>query len=552
MWFTRFILVFFPVMLFARLHWGIDFTDESYMILNSIGPILGARPFVDEMMISQSASLLMTPFAFIFHLVNPSHTGVVLFFRYLYFALALAAMLNVHWTLRSKLSEMDRALCAVLPLTFIPCLAPVPSYNSMVYFFALTGQMFFLNSRSLSAGLSHSIAAFAHPSFLSGASVTMIVSLWSRKPGDFRRYLIGSILFFSLVVFFVLLFGFENIKNSYLFSTQAQTFGGSSKLTMIWGEFLGYWRRPMIVVLWAGACLVTGLAGRLNWAVAMGGFAVTQDFVIPEEVAYGLHQRFVCYGLFSAFLIAVDRKGWRDQENRTWICRLWIPAFVAGCALSFVSSNGLLMAPLAWIGCLIYAFWRMMKHDRPKTLALKEWRWAVQTAAALFILVQAQVFTLTHFYRDDGLSRLDTRIVDGPFAGIYTTYQRRNFIDGFRESMAQLAPKPGETVFIYDMFAAGYLLTSLKPNGPAYMSILPQWMPQMRSAQVQHFQQPANWPTYAVEFFYFPFGANNLAHVNPRGQDPIGDPFKEFFVRTGSFDTVFDSQIYRILKKRDL
>ncbi len=551
MWISRFILFLGPALLYARLYWGIDFTDESYMVLNSIGPLLGARPFIDEMMISQSASLLMTPFAFLFHLAVPSHTGVVLFFRHLYFALAVGAMVVVYRALSGKLSDTDRALCAVLPLTFIPCLAPVPSYNSMVYFFALAGQMLFLNSRSLNAGALHSLAAFAHPSYLSGAGANVIVSLWSRRPHDFRHYITGSLVFVALVLLFMLIFGFENIKNSYHFSTQAQTFGGSSKLAMIWGEFLGYWRRPLLVALWAGACLVTGLAGRLNWAVAMGGFAVTQDFIIPEEVAYGLHQRFVCYGLFSAFLIAVDRKGWRDQENRTWICRLWIPSFVAGCALSFVSSNGLLMAPLGWIGCLIYTFWRMMRHGRPKTLALKEWRWAVQTAAALFILVQAQVFTLTHFYRDDSLLRLDTRIEDGPFAGIYTTHQRRNFINGFRESMAQLGAKPGESVFIYDMFAAGYLLTSLKPNGPAYMSILPQWMPQMRPSQVQYFREPANWPTYAVEFFYFPFGANNLAHVNPRGQDPIGDPFKEFFARTGKFETVFDSQIYRILKKRE-
>ena len=78
-------------MLYVRLYWGIDFTDESYMVLNAVGPLLGAKPFVAEMMISQTGSLLMTPFAFLFKLLSPDLAGVVLFFRHLYFAAAVGA-----------------------------------------------------------------------------------------------------------------------------------------------------------------------------------------------------------------------------------------------------------------------------------------------------------------------------------------------------------------------------------------------------------------------------------------------------------------------------
>lgn len=522
------------------------------MVLNAVGPILGTRPFIDEMMISQAGSLLMTPFAYIFHLFNPSFSGVVLFFRHLYFFLAVLTMLVTYRCLRGKLTEPARALTATLPLVLIPACLPVPAYNSLLMFFALSGQMLFLTVRPLGAGLLHSLAAFAHPSFLTGAGVTATVSLWTRVKGDFRRYMLGLLLFFALVAFFIGLFGWGTVKESFNLSAQSSTFGGSAKLMMMSGEFLGYWRRPLLVVIWAGACLVTGLAGRLNWAVAMGGLAITQDFIIPEDVPYGLQQRFVCYGLFSAFLILIDRRGWRDRENLTWIFRLWLPSFAAGLSLSFVSSNGLVMAPISWMGCLVYAFWRMLKFNAPKIPPMKDWKRAVQTAAVLFILIQAQVFTLTHFYRDDAFGYLDTPVEEGPFKGIYTTHQRRNFISDFSERMSDLtrAAPPGATVFIYDMFAAGYLLTSLKPNGPAFMSILPQWMPQVRAPLVQHFQNPEHWPDFAVEFFYFPFSNHQMTLVNPRGEDPIGDPFKDFFMKTGKYSEVFDSKVYRVLQKR--
>ncbi len=534
-------------MLYARLYWGIDFTDESYMVLNAYGPVLGTRPFVDEMMISQTASLLVTPFAYLFHLFNPAATGLVLFFRHIYFAGAISAMFIVYRCLRDKVSDEGRAFCAVVPLVFIPSCLPVPSYNSFVYFFGLGGQMFFLLGRSLGAGLLHSLAAYSHPAFLTGTAATAVVALWSRRPRDFRSYLLGSALFFVLVLALVVLFGGENLRQSFAFSTQPATFGGTGKLGMLWGELTGYWRRPLLVVIWASACAVTGLAGRLNWAVALGGFAATQDFIIPDEVSYGLHQRIACYVLFSAFLIVVDRRGWRDRENLNWLARLWLPAFLAGGSLAFVSSNGLLMAPLAWVGCLIYAFWRILRFQASALPVMRDWRRAVNYSAVVFILAQAQVFTLTHFYRDDGFSELDTQVSEGPFAGIYTTHQRRNFIADFTKSVATL--DAGKTLFIYDMFAAGYLLAPARPNGPAFMSILPQWMPQMRAPLVQHFQDPAHWPDYVVEFFYFPFGARNIVNVNPRGRDPLGDPFKDFFMKTGRYAPLFDSEMYRVLRR---
>jgi len=435
-----------------------------------------------------------------------------------------------------------------LPVVFIPACLPVPSYNTLMMFLALAGQMFFLKGRSIQAGVFHAFAAFAHPAFLSGTSVNAVVALWSRRRGDFRKYLLGAGLFVVLVIMLFVFVGHENILVSLDRSAQSSTFGGWEKLKMIWSEFVGYWRRPLIVALWAAACALTGLAGRLNWAVALGGFAVTQDFAIPFEVSYGLHQRFVCYGWFTAFLILVDVKGWRDTESKTWLARLFLPSFVAGLAIAWTSSNGLLMAPIGWMGVYVYAFWRMQRHDPPKSFELREWRWAVQSAAVIWILIQAQSFTLTHFYREDTVTEQDTLVSEGPFAGIYTTHQRRNFMAGFASEMAKL--EAGKTLFIYDMFAAGYLLAPLKPNGPAYMSILPQWMPQMRAPLVQYFQDPAHWPDYVVEFFKLPFGAHNLMNVNPKGQDPIGDPFKEFFIKTERYQTLFDSDVYRILQRR--
>lgn len=546
-WPARIILFLGFLLLYIRLYWGIDFTDESYMVLNAVGPVLGAKPFVVDQMISQTGSLLMTPFAFVFHMFSPQLAGVILFFRHLYYAVAVLTSLILFRALRGKLTDHDRAFTSLLPLVIIPACQPVPSYNSLMMFFALAGQMYFLSGSSARAGVFHALAAFSHPAFLSGVSITSVVALWSRKKRDFHLYIRGAALLILLVALLIVWVGWANLTAAFDLSARSSTFGGQEKLNMMWGEFLGYWRRPLLVVCWAAACALTGLAGRLNWAVALGGFAVTQDFWIPDEIPYGLQQRFVCYGWFILFLVLVDLKGWRESENRTWLARLFVPSLLAGLAISWTSSNGLVMAPIGWMGIYVYAFWRVLRHGPAKSVELSGWRWAVQSSAVIFILIQAGAFTLTHFYRDDILPMQDSRVEEGPFAGIRTSHQRRNFISEFTAIVGKL--EPGKTIFIYDMFAAGYLLAPLRPNGPTYMSILPQWMPQMRAPLVQYFQEPNHWPDYVVEFFKFPFGVDSVRIVNPRGQDPVGDPFKEFFFRTGRYQSIYDSDTYRILRK---
>src|SRR6266850_2304299 len=74
---------------FVRLHFGIDFSDESYYIAMARRFALGDRPLIDELSPHQSAALLPALLVWLRARFVPGTEGLVLYTRLLYFAFGL-------------------------------------------------------------------------------------------------------------------------------------------------------------------------------------------------------------------------------------------------------------------------------------------------------------------------------------------------------------------------------------------------------------------------------------------------------------------------------
>ena len=62
-----------------RLLRGVDFTDEGYYNAVAYRLVLGDKPFINQILVHQTAFLLFTPLVGMFHWVTGGTQGLVLF-----------------------------------------------------------------------------------------------------------------------------------------------------------------------------------------------------------------------------------------------------------------------------------------------------------------------------------------------------------------------------------------------------------------------------------------------------------------------------------------
>src|SRR5687768_17503576 len=91
----------------------------------------GARPFIDELFVNQTGSLLFSPFVFLFLKVSGSTEGLVLFCRFLYLALSLVVAFTAYLALSKRLSKDTARLLSVCVALVVPLQIPNLGYNSL-------------------------------------------------------------------------------------------------------------------------------------------------------------------------------------------------------------------------------------------------------------------------------------------------------------------------------------------------------------------------------------------------------------------------------------
>src|SRR4051794_36130681 len=97
----RFCIIAF-VLFYAiiRLFRGVDFTDEAYYTAVAFRFALGDQPFVDQILVQQTAFLLFTPLVWLFHWLTGGTQGLVLFLRVMTLAFNISVAAVVYRVLR--------------------------------------------------------------------------------------------------------------------------------------------------------------------------------------------------------------------------------------------------------------------------------------------------------------------------------------------------------------------------------------------------------------------------------------------------------------------
>ncbi len=569
----RIILLLAAVCVYARLYFGVDFTDEAFYVGLPYSFELGHRPLVDEVSVHQLGGLVLQPFTAAYLALVGSAAGLVLAARHLYFVCSLASALLVRGYLSEIFSERVGNLAAALSLSYIAFLIPSLSYNTISSFGLLSGTVLLAWALLPGRGLVRlvqlaigtallALAAFAYPPVLIVALLGLTLGLagfWHVCDPELRRKALlvvaitgGACVAIGLTII-VRHGGLDGIARVTELSQALDVQGGgSAKLRQLGSEILG--EAPFLLAL-LGLVVATALlyarASKDTFLLALG------MGMLPALLAVDLLYRpfnepysSASFAL-SACGLAAPLSVWalrRDLERRQWlglVC-ITLASQVAALAILWSSANGLRNAALGLLPAALIAISSLPTHRR---------RWAasagLQGNLAHTILVTSlvafQILQMwTHTYGDFAMNLLRVPIHSGAWAGIRTTAARRRFVEELESDLAG-ARKGARTVIFFDYFPGGYLMSDLKPRTPAIWLFPPvrlHWGNEAaRALYAEDLREKRPLPDLVVRMRCVP----KTGRITPLPQSP-NDPVIEALAQ-GQYEMIVTRSCYTIARR---
>ncbi|HYI10858.1 MAG TPA: hypothetical protein VEK57_17490 [Thermoanaerobaculia bacterium] len=525
-----------------RMFYGIDFADEGFYVAMPYTFALGNQPFVNELALQQTAALLVTPFTRAYVALRGSE-GIVLFFRELFLLLALLTAAAIFRLARAVADVPAALLVAVLPFIVVPGIASI-SYNSLGMNLLCAGACLaahgVLRESRLSlllAGPSLVLASFAYPTLVVPATLCVVAgAMWLalRHHGAAWRALVYGWLATVVMLFaWVASFGWENVATSLLYMLRHAMHGGDSgKLATLWKAFLSSAPYPRaVLVALAVTVVATFFLGRRAWM----GIALTAGLLAAfrHEGDWRVISLVVLYGtlflLPGAWWVGRGGNGTNGKNGTNEIHQpprsqfppistiVLLPGLIAAGITAWTSSNGF---PNAGIGAYT-AFAAVLIL----VLAVPSRHGGAEIALAVAcVLAMIAVFTFRYVYREEELSRLTARIDSGPYAGLYTTPARRDFVAKLAADVARHGA--GKKVLFYDTFPAGYLFVDTPPP------IETTWIPYAqdfpafdRAWYISYYHRPENRPDAVFEILSVPTIDGGLRYQTSLPSDPMHHGF---------------------------
>jgi hypothetical protein len=542
-----FILVCMAV--YVRLFFGVSVGDEANNVAPAYLPMLGGQWFVDEKVIQQVAAMTYAPILWLYGSLFGTD-GIMLFNRHLHFFLSLFVALNFYPLLKRFCPPSVALLMSALVIAFVPHAIPSISYNtigSLLFGLACTWGIRSLFERkrwmAAAAGIVWVVCGFAYPTLIAAFAVFALIAIvlaW-KNPEDRRTWLlpmIAGVLVTSIALGGLLLsFGLDNIMSAVEYSKLFNSPGAIWKLAyafkMVWVYMPPLWAFAVIAAGWAVAAWWSPFYGAIGFLV----FVVCY-LLFGGEYESMPTQVFFCFFAFFLPYLCLAKRGHLNPEEKRIVLLLIIPA-LAGAIATCLSSRLTL-----YVMCLTGIFGSVALI----TLLVGKQKVVAQVAA--LILLGATVY---HYYgrvyEDDPLSTLDYRIHGGPFGGLITFEEKGKFIEGLQSDLHQLGIEH-KTILFKDFFPGGYLMADNRPIGPTMYIAPANFYPEARPVYAQIYSDRKYWPEIVVELAWYPvYRREKWIYAIP-DQDPYRDPFREFFQRTGYYDTLVDRGAYRFLKRK--
>lgn len=490
---AAFVLAGIGVLLFAaRLLFGVDFIDEAFYAATAYRFATGAKPFVSDVDLHQTAALITAPWVRLHLLILGDTTGLILSLRLLWAIMNGAAAFLAFRFLRRIIDTSVAALCAVCAFGVMPYMIPAPSYNTMAVAFSsmalsLIGARLLEDSEkrpydTLVAGALLALAVLAYPSLV--VLALACVALLRLLTGTWKQsyWLLAG----GLATGLVLLLGLAPYLSSIpgLVREAAplgEVFG--------WGAGgAGLFDKALQLIM---PLAIAGAASVSFWlAAAAGGLQAARRPVplwlalalvaaIPFGFGAPVDVRTLTFSisvLVSASIIAATGRAKREGALPLPVRLLRFSCLygvITGFTLAFTSGIGARYIGLGGAAVLAPAIAVLVARVKASGSRAKLGSTALlgaQLAVPTILLVALVYFTWTGYYRDVPPLQADSSVRTGPHAGLRTSSANAEDIEAFWTAM-QLNTSPQDRVFAFHGLPAAYLYTQATPSSRMLWSI---------------------------------------------------------------------------------
>jgi len=531
---------------YGRLYYGVDLTDEAFYIAVPLRFVLGAQPLVDETnIVQQTPGVLLYPFVALWHwLVGVD--GIVLYARHLHFLLTVGLAAAVFLPLRRLLGDVaSSGLAAATAIVFVPFGIHGLSYNTFATGFFTAGC--FLGAAwaqerrrgmLVAAGCAYALAVFTYPTFLLPVACCFsLLYAWSR-PRSLRDLVPGLLPIAVGTLATVLFFVSRGVGTVDALVQQTSDFGDQGGDLGELGDIFSFVWSSFSHKYIAAALLLTAAASRLwrPWA-ALLPLAFVPVAALPADVRTSASTTIfvTSFALLAPFVfLLVPDSG----VGRRLLVLVWLPAAVAGVTTALSSANGPIAVAIGFFPGLVVTAVLLMLALRQVTL--------VDLAPAVVLLgigVALQYFSV---YRDSGIQHLTTRVDDGPFAGLYTTALKRNFLTRLDRDVEAATSSDCRIVF-YDTFPAGYLFGHGRPatNATWLLDVADDQEARYQRLLLDYYASHGGLPDVAVRLDRIPLTASDSIHQDYAVDEPLEQVF-----RGPRYVTTLRTDDYRIMRAR--
>lgn len=494
----------------VRIFYAVDLSDEALYAVMPYRFVLGAKPFVDELLFQQISGFFTYPFVKVFYLLTGGTAGIILYLRFVWI-LFMACVALVVWLATRKKAGPAPALLIALPcLTFIYFNIPALSYNTLGIGLLTAGSFLvawaIYSDRPvlhLAGGIVHALAVVAYPSLVIGVVATGLVLLI--MPSQRRligRYVIGGAVIALLFAVFVIMAGPQNLLASYHSTGNLGVYGGG--LNKLIANFNFFWKNyngKTALILIVPILFLGRRSNPLVVAILLGLTALVPLSIsgYPKYLFSSGYITYLCLLGPWVFLYVKDKK---EARYAFWL--IWFPGFCAGLTAGITSSNGFWAISIGFFqGALItlLLLWWAINSLLPDMKRFAPVLGSVALIIPVIILALTQYVTPP--YGDgDSTAYLTARVPTGAYAGIYTTREKLNFLGNLENDLREL-DGDSKTVMFYDALPAGYLLSDKVPlTDWAWMPPWQFYRKPVHAATINYFRAKKEYPDIIVKVLY--------------------------------------------------
>ncbi len=552
---TKLFVLLIGVTSFARLFFGIDFTDEAYYLAMPHSFAMGNKPFVDEIFPQQFSSILITPLISIYKSFAPDYDGLFLSSRLCFYALSLFTFLAFYRMAKLRTTATVSMLVGSIFLVFHPFNLPVLSYNTLSYLFFSLGIVLSFSTTFLPlllSGVTLVLSAFCNPYFTLPVSIHFLFKLWKQRlnflsyftSGDF----IGACLM-SALLFGVLLFvGIENIIATLMLVRGLEIWtSGFPKVFNLIGSIPN-----VAIVAWFVSLmgyvyfsLKSKKNSNFNVNIALLNSFVLLIFCIRywRDTSILFFSHLGCVQLLGGLLLIFGLK--KLQDPLFYIGRyLWVMGVLAGLVTAYSSANGLINSgmgfALATIGYILMLS-SILNADK-SVLGSKRYIFYRTPLISIFVILTALLHSqLSYTYRDEQpFYKLSTFVSEGPYAGLITSKEKYDYLKTIERSIRSIKTK-NKTILFFDEFPVGYLMAprQIPFTRAVWMFSIGQWaIP--RTLYVEYYKNKKSVPEIVFDFKEI-FVKRDESQIIEKKDDPLRS-----FLQKQSYKKVFTHKYLNI------